>query len=226
MTRGYFIVFEGIEGVGKTTQIKLSQNYLQKNHIDVLTTREPGGTLLAEKIRSLILTPQNDEPIMPMTELLLIFAARIQHMTQIIAPALRSGRWVICDRYIDSTYAYQGAGRGIAEDKIQNIEKLSALEFQPDQVFLLDLPLHEMLRRKHTHILDRVESETEDFFRRVCQGYLRRAKSNDLYCILDARGTISELEQQIQKKLNLFITNFSNIESNRDASTPNNHRSD
>jgi dTMP kinase len=210
MTRGYFIVFEGIEGVGKTTQIQLSQNYLQKNHIDVLTTREPGGTLLAEKIRSCVLTPESDEPIMPMTELLLIFAARIQHMTQIIAPALRSGRWVICDRYIDSTYAYQGAGRGIAEDKIQSIEKLSALEFRPDQIFLFDLPLHEMLRRKRTKVLDRIESETEDFFRRVRQGYLRRAESDDRYCILDACGTISELAQQIQKKLNLFIANPSN----------------
>src|SRR6202047_2395347 len=143
-TRGRFLTIEGIEGVGKTTQVARLSHYLAERGIDHVVTREPGGTPLAEKIRDLVLRPR-DETLPPAAELLLMFAARAVHLANHIEPVLNAGRWVICDRFTDATYAYQGGGRGLCVDHIRQLESMVQGARRPDLTGLLDAPVGQAL---------------------------------------------------------------------------------
>lgn len=170
---GKFITVEGIDGSGKSTQLEFLYEYLTKNHFKVLISREPGGTALAEKIRALLLNDTMDIQ----TELLLMFAARADHFKRAIQPALAQGIWVLCDRFVDSTYAYQGYGRHVPMADIELLEKLTVGDFQPDITFLFDAPTDITTKRvvNSRPVLDRFEREKQDFFDAVRQGFLARA---------------------------------------------------
>jgi len=177
-----FITFEGIEGCGKTTQIGLLTSFLESLHRPFLLTREPGGTGVGEQIRQILLSSEN-VGIEPMAELYLYAAARVQHIRQVISPALREGKLVICDRFADATLAYQGYGRGVDLAWIEEIHARTMENVKPDLTFLLDLPVEEGLRRalkrmeKHSVKEDRFEKEALDFHRRVREGYLILARN-------------------------------------------------
>ena len=176
-----FITFEGIEGCGKTTQITHLTSYLKKTHRSFLLTREPGGTEVGEKIRQILLSSESIG-IEPMAELFLYAAARVQHFRQVIHPALSGGKIVLCDRYADATLAYQGFGRGLDRDWIEEIHARAMENVKPALTFLLDLPVEEGLRRAWKRIEkdrvkeDRFEKETLEFHRRVREGYLTLAR--------------------------------------------------
>jgi dTMP kinase len=177
-----FITFEGIEGCGKTTQIGLLTSFLKSLHRPFLLTREPGGTKIGEQIRHILLSSEN-VGIEPMAELFLYTAARVQHLRQVIFPALREGKVVICDRFADATFAYQGYGRGLDLAWIEETHARTMENVKPDLTFLLDLPVEEGLRRavkrmeKHPVKEDRFEKEALDFHRRVREGYLILARN-------------------------------------------------
>jgi dTMP kinase len=172
-----FITLEGGEGVGKTTNIPFLKNYLQDKNIPVVVTREPGGTQLAEKIRGLLLQA-DDETVTSHTELLLIFAARAQHLNHVIKPALAQGQWVLCDRFTDATYAYQGGGRGMALDAIRWLENFVQDDLRPDLTLLFDAPVETGMARAKNRggRIDRFESEQLHFFNQVRQVYLQQAQ--------------------------------------------------
>ncbi|MET4027618.1 dTMP kinase [Marinobacter sp. MBR-99] len=173
--RGRFITFEGTEGVGKSTQLENAANTLKDLGVDFIVTREPGGTPMAENIRELLLSPR-EEPVHETTELLLMFAARAQHLHNRILPALDKGQWVLCDRFTDATFAYQGGGRGVPAERIALLETLVQGEVRPDHVILLDAPVETgMARAKKRGELDRFEQETLAFFQRIRDTYLARA---------------------------------------------------
>jgi dTMP kinase len=173
-----FITVEGIEGVGKSTQIVCISQALSERGIDHVVTREPGGTPLAERIRDLLLDAGEEAPP-PAAELLLMFAARSVHLNHLIEPHLRDGRWVLCDRFTDATYAYQGAGRGLAAQDIRMLENLVQGARRPDLTILLDAPVGLALARARkrgaSRATDRFEREREEFFERVRGAYLARA---------------------------------------------------
>lgn len=176
--RGKFITLEGGEGVGKSTNLAFLQTRLLDAGIDVRVTREPGGTPLGEAIRGLLL---NEGPTAPsaLAEVLLVFAARAQHIQEVIEPALAAGRWVLCDRFTDATYAYQGFARGLSQSAIATLESLVQGSLQPDLTVLLDLPPSIGLKRASQRAeLDRFEVEDEAFFNRVREGYLTRSLEN------------------------------------------------
>jgi dTMP kinase len=176
MIRGKFITLEGGEGVGKTTNLAFIKNYLQQHDIPVVVTREPGGTVLAEKIRHLLLD-KNSEVISEHAELLLIFAARAQHIRHVIEPALAQGDWVLCDRFTDATYAYQGGGRNMRISTIEWLENLVQGNLRPDLTLLLDVPVEiGMERTRKRGAFDRFESEQFSFFEHVRRAYLLQAE--------------------------------------------------
>src|SRR5262249_6982212 len=156
---GRFITLEGSEGVGKSTNAKLVEQLLRERGIEVVCTREPGGTSLAEDLRTALLA-RRDEPVSALAELLILFAARAQHLDRVIRPALAAGRWVVCDRFTDATYAYQGGGRGVAESDIAMLERLVHHDIEPDLTLYLDLPVDVGLARVAQAQRDRFESET------------------------------------------------------------------
>tara|TARA_E500000075_G_scaffold115112_1_gene111687 strand:+ start:119 stop:778 length:660 start_codon:yes stop_codon:yes gene_type:complete len=199
---GMFITLEGIEGVGKTTNIQYISKWLTKRDIIHVTTREPGGTPLSEDIRSLLLRSQVEE-VMPMTELFLVFASRAQHIEKLIIPSLADGTWVLCDRFTDASYAYQGAGRGISEATIQNLESVVHQKMQPDLTIILDLPVADGLSRaRERSNPDRFELEDLDFFERVRKNYLLRAKRFSGRCqIIDASQPLKDVQDQLNKIL-------------------------
>lgn len=163
IVRGRFITFEGTEGVGKSTQIANAADTLKNLGVDCMVTREPGGTPMAEAIRELLLAPR-DESVNELTELLLMFAARAQHLHTYILPALEKGQWVLCDRFTDATFAYQGGGRGVPSEQIALLENLVQGDVRPDHVVLLDAPVETgMARAKQRGELDRFEQETVSF---------------------------------------------------------------
>src|SRR4051794_3262089 len=178
--RGRFITIEGGEGVGKSTQLSALREWLAASGHDVIFTREPGGTPRAERIRELLL--ENSAESMPaICELLLMFAARATHIANVIAPALARGAWIVCDRFTDATYAYQGAGRGVDVNQIATLETLVQGQLRPDLTLLLDVPLElSSLRAKSRNesagVTDRFEREQRAFFERVREGYLQRAQ--------------------------------------------------
>ncbi|MCC7121578.1 MAG: dTMP kinase [Gammaproteobacteria bacterium] len=172
---GRFITFEGIEGVGKTTQVPIVAAALRARGIDVVATREPGGTRLGEGIRTLLLD-RSLPPMADMTELLLVFAARAEHVETVIRPALAAGRWVVCDRFTDASYAYQGGGRGLADESIATLEHLVQGGLAPDLTLLFDAPVDIALGRAQSRGAgDRFEAERAEFFTRVRDAYLARA---------------------------------------------------
>jgi dTMP kinase len=202
-----FITFEGIEGVGKTTQLQFAADLLEKAGIPYLKTREPGGTPLGEEIRAILLA-HRAEPVVPITELLLMFAARVQHLETVIKPALKKGLWVLCDRFTDASYAYQGGGRSISLETIATLERISLENFKPDHVFLLDAPVAIGFARvqKRGIAQDRFESEKSAFFERIRKGYLARA-AIDLkrYSIIDATQALAEVQSQIEKQFKVLF---------------------
>jgi dTMP kinase len=196
--RGRFITFEGTEGVGKSTQLRLAADTLRELGADVVVTREPGGTPMAESIRELLLTPR-DEPVHETTELLLMFAARAQHLYQKILPALEQGQWVLCDRFTDATFAYQGGGRGVAKGKIAQLETLVQGEIRPDHVIWLDAPVETgMARARQRGELDRFEQENLEFFQRIRDSYRERAQADPArYFRVDASLPLPDVSTQI-----------------------------
>ena len=177
---GRFLTIEGIEGVGKTTQVARLSAALESRGIAHVVTREPGGTPLAERIREIVLNAR-EEALPPVAELLLMFAARSVHLTNHVEPNLRAGRWVICDRFTDATYAYQGGGRRLSMDAIRQLETMVQGARRPDLTLLLDAPVEHALRRARQRnpdaAADRFESERAEFFERVREVYLARARS-------------------------------------------------
>ena len=201
------ITVEGIEGVGKSTQMQYIADYLQAHHISFITTREPGGTPLAEDIRHLVLQ-QRDEPVATDTELLLLFASRAQHLAQVIFPALARGDWVICDRFIDATYAYQGGGRKVDLAKIKLLENLVLENFSPHLTLLLDAPVELALARAKARSTasDRFEDEKVDFFTAVRQVYLARAQAEPQRIkMIDASQPLTVVQESMGKILKDFV---------------------
>jgi len=197
--KGQFITVEGIEGVGKTTNIEFIQQRLLEADKDVVVTREPGGTPLGEAIRGLLLDPEYTG--MDSTcELQLMFAARAEHLARVIWPALEKGQWVLCDRFTDATYAYQGGGRGINTGVIARLEELVQGDFRPDITLLLDVPVEVGLARAGERgKLDRFEQEKVEFFERVRQAYLDMARQYaDRYRVIDASQPLEQVQQQLE----------------------------
>ena len=198
MSRGKFITFEGGEGVGKTTNVTFIEHYLQSKHISVVVTREPGGTKLAEKLRALLLDKKS-EAITQEAELLLMFAARSQHLKHVIEPALARGDWVICDRFTDATYAYQGGGRNMKISTIEGLEHLIQGNLRPDLTLLLDAPVKiGMERAGKRGAFDRFESETLQFFEDVRRAYLLQAELNPgRIALIKANQPLADVQQAI-----------------------------
>jgi dTMP kinase len=171
MSRGKFITLEGIDGAGKSTHVGGMADFLRRRGKDIVVTREPGGTPLGEKLRALVLSQKMDID----TEALLMFAARREHIAQVIAPALASGSWVVSERFTDATYAYQGAGRGMAGDRIAALERWVHGGLQPDLTLVFDAPVEVALARLANKRGDRFELESRAFFERVRAAYLERA---------------------------------------------------
>ena len=203
--KGKFITVEGIEGVGKTTNIDFIHQQLQAAGRDVVLTREPGGTPLGEAIRGLLLDPAYTG--MDSTcELQLMFAARAEHLAKVVWPALEQGQWVLCDRFTDATYAYQGGGRGIDVGVIAKLEELVQGDFRPDLTLLLDVPVEIGLARASKRgALDRFEQEKVAFFERVRNAYLEMAqRSPDRYRVIDASLPLNDVQNQIAAIFSLY----------------------
>ena len=209
--RGRFITIEGTEGVGKTTNIAFIKQWLDDNKISFVSTREPGGTPLAEEIRQLLLS-NREEQVCSKAELLMMFAGRAQHIDKIIEPELDKGHWVLCDRFTDATYAYQGAGREMGDELIASLETMVQGSMRPDLTLLLDIPVELGLERAGKRSQpDRFELEKTDFFNRVRQAYLTMAKNNpQRYKIIDASQALEDVQQQISNTLNNFLENHNN----------------
>jgi len=203
---GKFITVEGIEGAGKSTAMETIRQHLKQVGVEVIVTREPGGTPLAEKIRTLLLD-KNNTTITSDTELLLMFAARAQHLSELILPALEQGKWVLSDRFTDATYAYQGGGRGINEQRIALLEQWVQGELRPDLTLLLDLSVDQGLTRAGQRgELDRFEQEKRAFFERIRHCYRQRAKQYPKqFRVIDASQSLARVQQQIKNQLDLVL---------------------
>ena len=197
--RGRFITLEGAEGVGKSTHLPFVTDCLRARGLEVIQTREPGGTALAEDIRGLFLAAHE---MPPESELLLLFAARASHLREVILPALQRGAWVVCDRFTDATYAYQGGGRGIDPAWIAELEARVQGELRPDWVLVLDAPVAVGRARAAARrgVVDRIEGEGDAFFERVRQVYRMRAQQPG-YRLLDASGSIDTVQLQLRQIL-------------------------
>lgn len=204
--KGKFITLEGIEGVGKSSNVRFIAEQIQMAGIEVLITREPGGTIMAEDIRQILLKKYT-EPTLPLTELLLLYAARLQHVECVIKPALMAGKWVICDRFTDATFAYQGAGRHIPAEKINSLNHWVLDEFTSDLTFVLDAPVELAFGRiQQERQLDRFEQEQHDFFERIRQAYLARAKlAPNKYEVIDASKSLAEVQQKLAQVLKTIM---------------------
>ena len=202
MDKGYFVTLEGVEGAGKSTAMRFIEEYLKAKGIDFIITREPGGTEIAEDIRQVILQ-HYQEPMCPYTELLLYFAGRAQHVTQVIRPALAANKWVVSDRFTDASFAYQGLGRGIPEAHIATLENWIQNELRPNLTLILDVDAEVGLARiKRDGDLDRIESEKIDFFQRVRAYYLQQAQQNPIrYKVINAMESVDDVKQQIYNVL-------------------------
>jgi dTMP kinase len=196
--KGLFITLEGGEGAGKSTNMAFIQQFFSSRNLPWIGTREPGGTPLAEEIRGILLEPR-EEKVSSDAELMLVFAARAQHIERVILPALASGTHVLCDRFTDATYAYQGGGRGIDLARIEWLESFVQHDFRPDLTLYLDVPSEiGMARASARGALDRFEQEEQQFFQRVRQVYLdRAAKFPHRYHVIDASQSLVEVQQSI-----------------------------
>lgn len=206
---GVFITVEGIEGVGKTTNMAFIQKYLQSHQVNLTITREPGGTPLAEEIRALLLA-NHDEKLNDDAELLLVFAARAQHLNQLIKPALAQGGWVLSDRFTDATYAYQGGGRGLSLSLIAELEQAVQGDLRPDLTLLLDVPVNiGLARAERRGELDRFEREKQVFFEKVRDTYLQRAAAEpQRFCIVDASQPLDTVQASIAAALQPFLARY------------------
>lgn len=212
--QGRFITVEGGEGVGKTTNLDYIRRALERAGAPVRVTREPGGTLLAEQIRGLLLDPLHKG--MPADcELLLVFAARAEHLERVIKPALAAGEWVLCDRFTDATYAYQGGGRGLSQLRIRELETLVQGGLRPDLTLLLDVPVAVGLSRAGERgVLDRFEQEEAAFFERVRNTYLDRAAAEpERFRVIDASHSLSEVQAQIDRALQPIFLHENSVSS-------------
>lgn len=206
VTRGKFITLEGGEGVGKSTNLNFIKQQLDNAGIQVVVTREPGGTPFAEKIRQLLLE-NSEETISEQTELLLMFAARAQHIHQVIHPALEQGQWVLCDRFTDATYAYQGYGRNMDLQMIAWLEEKVQKGLKPDLTLLLDAPIDVGMERANKRgELDRFEKEKQDFFERVRAGYQERAKKLPQQIkLINANLPLQQVQMEIERVINTLL---------------------
>jgi len=216
MKKGAFITIEGIEGSGKSTVAEKLQAIIERSGYDVLRTREPGGTRISEKLRELLLDPSNTD-ISPMTELFLYVASRAQIVDEVIAPALRNGKIVLCDRFMDASVAYQGWARGLGEELVEKLNEIAVREAVPDLTFLLDLPVREgfergPLKRAREGVaeIDRLEKEEIGFHEKVREGYLRIAgRHSDRVVVVDATRRIEDVVREVAeiaaKRLNLEL---------------------
>ena len=206
ITTGKFITVEGTEGVGKSTNMAFIEAWLKKAGKELVVTREPGGTELGEKLRAVLLDAK-EQSMCDDTELLLMFAARAQHLQEVIQPALAAGKWVLCDRFTDATYAYQGGGRGIKMSRIAQLEQWVQGDLRPDMTLILDLPVAAGLERAGKRSApDRFELEKHDFFNKVRDTYLARAAAlPERYQVIDAAPSITEVQQSIQRVLEKMV---------------------
>lgn len=199
---GIFVTLEGIEGTGKTTNLRFLAEYLHQHDIPLLITREPGGTPLADDIRHFLLS-EHKEQIDPEAELLLIFAARAQHINKVIRPALAAGKLVLCDRFTDTSYAYQGAGRDIPREKIETLEKIVQEGLKPDLTILLDAPAEigrERIQERKKG--DRFEMESNKFFNKARRAYLKMAQDEpNRFRVVDASQPIADVQRQMLEAL-------------------------
>ena len=204
---GKFITLEGIDGVGKSTQMRRLQRLLKESGVTAILTREPGGagTALAEEIRTLLLALR-DEPVAPMTELLLVFAARSQHLARVIRPALRAGTWVLCERFTDATYAYQGGGRQMGEAAVALLEELVQEGLQPHLTIFLDAGPEVAAGRMQGRPGDRFERERGEFFARVRRAYLARAQRLDRMVVVDGAGSETEVAAAIAEAVRPLLS--------------------
>ena len=205
--RGAFITVEGADGAGKTTQMDFIQGWLSDHGIDVVRTREPGGTPLGERLRDLLLHDA-DLTISADTELMMIFAARRQHLEELIWPAVSDGKWVLSDRFTDATYAYQGAGRGISEQRIAQLEQWVQEGVFPDLTLILDVPVEVGLTRSagRNEVADRFEREAIEFKRAVRQCYLERAARDSARVrVIDAGQSLQQVQRSIEAQLQSFL---------------------
>ncbi|TNF35199.1 MAG: dTMP kinase [Gammaproteobacteria bacterium] len=203
MARGFFLTLEGGEGAGKSTNLRFVQSCLEAAGKPVLMTREPGGTALGEALRAVLLDA-NQSPVDPLAELLMMFAARAQHVEDVIKPALAEGYWVVCDRFTDATYAYQGGGRGLPRDTIATLETMVQGDLRPDLTILLDLPVAVGMQRAGARDAapDRIEQESQDFFERVRAAYRERAQQfPQRYCVVDASQDLPAVQSGIRAAL-------------------------
>lgn len=200
---GKLLTFEGVDGAGKSTHLEWTAEYLRAQGMPVILTREPGGTPLGERLRELLLV----EPMHLETETLLMFAARCEHLRMLIEPALAAGTWVVCDRFTDATFAYQGAGRELGHDKVSVLEHWVHPYLQPDRTWLFDLDLGVARQRLvASRDLDRFEREGADFFTRTRDGYYRQVNANpDRFKVIDAARTIEQIRDDLKNDLDMLV---------------------
>lgn len=197
MVRGKFVTFEGCEGSGKSTQLRLLSEYLERTGVDYVLTREPGGSPIAEQIRRIILDGKNTD-MSDGCEALLYAAARLQHLKDTVEPALACGKLVICDRYVDSSLAYQGEARGLGAEYVAAINELALKSYSPDLTVFLDIPPDEAFERKHgADKNDRMEMQGLDFHMRVYGGYRKLLEKYPRICAVDCRGTKNQTHDKI-----------------------------
>lgn len=207
--RGAFITIEGIEGVGKTSSLAAIERRLGSRGVRTLLTREPGGTLFGERLRELLLNGEHEEPIVPEAEALLMFAARAQHLARVIVPALERGDWVVCDRFTDATFAYQGGGRGVDRRFLECLRAGVQRGLEPDLTLLLDAPVDVGRARIAARDHDRFEREHAEFFERVRAAYLELAERHpERITVIDASLPVDGVERQLEDRLDRFVEEF------------------
>ena len=210
MQRGRFITLEGPDGAGKTTQARLVADILRRHGKEVVTTREPGGTDVGNRLRQVLLDPET--PLQPTTETLLMFAARAEHVANVIEPALSAGRWVVCDRFTDSTFAYQGDGRGIAARHIEKLAAFTHAGCWPDLTLCLDVPPETSAERLRERELDGFEREDDGFYRRVREGFRKRAADDARIVVIDGSLALAAVSAAVQEAVETFIRRTEAVE--------------
>jgi len=197
--RGKFITFEGIDGAGKSTHLAWAADLLRRRGVSVVVTREPGGTILGEKLRQMLLS--GEQRIHPETETLMMFTARRQHLEEVIRPALQRGDWVLCDRFTDASFAYQGGGRGVAKQKLEDLERWVHPDLQPDLTLLFDVSAElGQSRVERIKSPDRFEREDVGFFSRVRNAYLERVKQGHKRMVgIDGSKSVADIQREIEQ---------------------------
>jgi dTMP kinase len=217
---GLFITVEGVEGAGKSTNLSLIVECLEQSGIEVVCTREPGGTPFAESVRELLLAPR-DENVDEVTELLLMFAARSQHLNALIRPSIASGKWVVCDRFTDATYAYQGGGRELGFDLVAKLEDLVQGDFRPDRTFYLDVPLEQGMQRvAERGEKDRFELEQSRFFERVRNAYLSMVEREpERFILIDASQPLEDVQADVRAQVANLLAGYQSGDKMAEKST-------